>query len=152
MHKLNTDVAMDLFRNKCRAHGLKITPQRTVIYWQLIKAGEHPTIEVILEKVKATLPNISFDTVYRTVVSFSDIGIINIVEGFGGAMRFDPNLAQHHHFRCVKCNKIIDFYSDCLDNIKIPKSVRTKFNVLSKKVLLEGICGQCKRKKVTVHR
>lgn len=144
---MKTQNAMDLFGNRCREHGLRITPQRTVIYKELLKATDHPSIEDILKRVRVTLPNISFDTVYRTVLSFCNIGIINIVEGFGGARRFDPNVAKHHHFKCIKCNKIADFYSEYLDGIKIPKEIRTQFNVLSKKVLLEGVCGQCGKKK-----
>ena len=144
---MNTEVTLQLFENKCREHNLKVTPQRAVIYKELLKAKNHPSIEDILKKVRATLPNISFDTVYRTVLSFSDIGIINIVAGYGGSKRFDPNVAQHHHFRCTKCNKIVDFYSEYLDNIKIPKGIRTQFNILSKKVLLEGVCRQCSKKR-----
>ncbi len=138
---------MERFRQACRSRGLKLTPQRTEIYKELVKAEDHPSIEAILKRIKAAFPNISFDTVYRTVISLSDIGLINIVEGYGGSKRFDPNTRTHHHFRCARCHKIVDFYNEYYDNIKIPEEIKSRFNILNKKVVLEGICGQCAKKK-----
>ena len=147
MQKANTIDSIDLFRNKCRKHGLKVTPQRTIVYTELLKATDHPSIDTILDRVRKFLPNISFDTVYRTLLSLSRIGVINIVEGYGGSKRFDPNIAPHHHFRCTNCHRIVDFYNEYYDNIKIPKDIQEQFTVLNKKVVLEGLCKQCSRKK-----
>lgn len=147
MNKIDHAEILDPFIEKCRKHGLKVTPQRMVIYRELLKATDHPSIDRILKKVRVVLPNISFDTVYRTVLSFVDAGIINIVEGHGGSKRFDPKISPHHHFRCTKCEKIVDFYNEYLDRIKIPEEVERQFCILRKKVLLEGVCPACGRKK-----
>ena len=97
----------------------------------------------IFNKVKKTFPNISYDTVYRTLLTFSKIGIVDIVEGYGEPRRFDTNVNKHHHFRCLNCNKIIDIYEDYFDDLKIPDKVMEKFKVLKSKVILEGICDEC---------
>jgi Fe2+ or Zn2+ uptake regulation protein len=73
--------------------------------------------------------------------------VINIVEGYGGSKRFDPNIAPHHHFKCTSCHRIIDFYNENYDNIKIPADIQKRFNVVSKRVLLEGLCKKCSKKK-----
>lgn len=138
---------MDLFKDRCRDHGLRMTPQRTVIYKELLKAKDHPSIDIILKRVRKVLPHISFDTVYRTVLSFAEIGVLKIVEGYGGSKRFDPNITPHHHFRCIRCHKIVDFYNDYFDHIKIPEEVRKQFKVLDKKILLEGLCEECSKKR-----
>ncbi|GBE02174.1 peroxide-responsive repressor PerR [bacterium BMS3Bbin06] len=88
-------------------------------------------------------PNISFDTVNRTLLTFARVGIVNIVEGFGDPKRFDPDNASHHHFRCLKCNNIIDFHSKSCDNVKVPEEIKGQFVVLRKRVCIEGICDQC---------
>jgi Fur family peroxide stress response transcriptional regulator len=147
MQKIDTTDEINLFRNKCKEQGLKVTPQRTIIYKELLKATDHPSIDIILKKVRRIFPNISFDTVYRTVLSLSKIGVINIVEGYGGSKRFDPNIAPHHHFKCTACHRIIDFYNENYDNIKIPADIQKRFNVVSKRVLLEGLCKKCSKKK-----
>jgi Fur family peroxide stress response transcriptional regulator len=146
MREQELPVAMENFRNKCREFGLKITPQRAAIYKELLQASDHPTIDSILKKVRVVLPSISFDTVYRTVISFSEAGIIHMVGGFGGSRRFDADTSRHHHFKCIKCGKIFDFLSDYYDNVKIPEELSRNFKVLSKRVLLEGICRECCKK------
>lgn len=145
---MSKDIVARQFKEKCAEHGLKITPQRTAIYNELIFSKEHPSADSIYKKVKKKLPNISFDTVNRTLLTFSKLGIIRIVEGYGEAKRFDPDLELHHHFRCIRCNGIIDFQEKTFDEIDIPKNISKQFNVFHKKVVLEGICEVCQKAKV----
>lgn len=134
------------FKNKCREHGLRLTPQRTAIYKELIRSKDHPSASTVFSQVRKIYPNISFDTVNRTLLTFSEIGIVSIVEGYGDPKRFDPDTELHHHFRCIKCNRIIDFQHKSLDEIKIPEDIQKQFTVLNKRVVLEGICDKCEKK------
>jgi Fur family peroxide stress response transcriptional regulator len=128
-------------------HGLRITPQRSLIFEELSKAKDHPTADAIYRRVRRKMPNISFDTVYRTLLSFAETEMVSLVEGYGEQKRFEPNVNNHHHCRCIKCHAIIDFSNDLYDSIKIPEAISTKeFQVLNKRVVLEGICSKCKRK------
>ncbi len=138
---------VDSFKDRCKKHNLKITPQRLVIYRELLKSIDHPSADAIFKKVRRSFPNISFDTVNRTLLTFSKIGMVHVVEGYGDPKRFDPKMDKHHHFRCIKCNNIIDFYNESYDKIKIPNELKKQFNVLSKKVVLEGTCNRCLKKK-----
>jgi len=139
--------SLNQFREKCAENGLKVTPQRTAIYEELFRSKEHPSADLIYQKVRKKLPNISFDTVNRTLLTFSRLDVIRVVEGYGEAKRFDPDLEPHHHFRCIICNSIIDFQEQTFDEINIPKSISKQFNVLHKKVVLEGVCEPCKKVK-----
>jgi Fur family peroxide stress response transcriptional regulator len=143
--RLNTST--ELFKNKCARHGLKITPQRVMIYNELRKAKDHPSADTIYKRVRKILPSISSDTVYRTLLSFSKIGIVNLVEGYSGNKRFEPNLTKHHHFRCLKCQAIIDFCNDAYNSIEVPDELKKQFQFLNKRVVLEGICKECSKKK-----
>ncbi len=134
---------MAQFREKCRAHSLSITPQRVAIYTELAKSKERPCAEDVFEQVRRTFPDISLDTVYRTLSTFAEIGIVNIVEGYGEAKRYDPDVTAHHHFRCRKCNKIVDFHDDSYDNLRAPRAFRRGFEVTGIKVVLEGLCDKC---------
>lgn len=143
MNKKNK--ALESFTNKCRENNLKITPQRTAIYNELVGACDHPSADIIHKRVRKHFPNISLDTVNRTVLPFADLGIVKIVEGYGTPKRFDPNIENHHHFQCIKCHKIIDFHHKTYDKIRIPDDIKNKLTVLNKKVVLEGICDKCKK-------
>ncbi len=142
----NKNSLINTFKDVCRKHDLKMTPQRFAIYEELIKSKLHPSADMIYKKVRRTFPNISFDTVNRTLLTFSKIGIIHAVEGHGAPRRFDANLEKHHHFRCMKCDNIIDFFHTSFDQIKIPYKLKKQFTVLNKKVVLEGICKKCLKK------
>ncbi|MDX9702273.1 MAG: transcriptional repressor [Candidatus Auribacterota bacterium] len=135
-----------MFYDKCAERGLKITPQRSVIFDELVKATDHPTADAIYKRVRKTLSNISFDTVYRTLLSFTEIGLVNLVEGTGEQKRFEPNLSQHHHFRCIKCYTIYDFENDAYNDIAVPEAVQRQGVIINKRVVLEGICSRCKGK------
>jgi len=134
------------FYDKCFQSGLKITPQRSAIYDELLKAKDHPSADDLYKRVRKTLPNISFDTVYRTLLSFSEVGIVRLVEGYGELKRFDPDIDNHHHLRCMQCQKIIDFCNQSYDALKIPAEFEKEFTVLNKRVVLEGVCKECARK------
>jgi len=137
------NASMDFFRGKCKENNLKVTPQRLVIYKELLGSKDHPNAEVLYKRVKDIIPDISFDTVNRTLLTFSKIGIVNIVEGYGEPRRFDPDIENHHHFRCVNCDSIIDFDYQPYNDIVVPGDIKKRFIVLNKKVLLEGYCNKC---------
>jgi Fur family peroxide stress response transcriptional regulator len=137
---------LEFFYRRSRKNGLKITPQRTAIYQELLKAKDHPSADVIYRRIVKKIPNISFDTVNRTLLTFSKIGITNVVEGHGQPKRYDPDLEPHHHFKCTRCNKIIDFYNEDYDNLIVPREIQTQFTIFHKKVVLEGLCDQCRKK------
>ncbi len=136
---------MDAFQMRCRKKGLKVTPQRMAIYRELIESKEHPSADMLYRKVRKIFPNISLDTVNRTLLTLAEIGVAFIVEGSGDVKRFNGCLESHQHFKCIKCKRIIDFHHKPFDNISVPKSISNKFTVLKKTVYLEGICDSCRK-------
>jgi Fur family peroxide stress response transcriptional regulator len=140
-----SDSVLDFFCWKSKENGLKITPQRTAIFRELLNAKDHPTADDIHKRIARKIPNISFDTVNRTLLTFSKIGLIKVVEGYGQAKRYDPDLGIHHHFRCIRCGRIIDFQNKDYDDIAVPAEINKRFTVTSKKVVLEGLCDECRK-------
>ena len=136
---------MDAFQQMCHEAGLKITPQRMAIYKALIESKEHPSADILYRKVRSIFPNISLDTVNRTLLTLAQIGAAFIVEGSGDVKRFDGGMKPHQHFKCVKCKRIIDFYYKPFENIPVPKCINPRFTVLRKTVYFEGICDLCSK-------
>lgn len=139
------DKSLDLFRKQCKENNLKVTPQRIIIYRELLKSNDHPNAEVLHKRIIKIIPDISLDTVNRTLLTFAKIGLIKNVEGYGEPRRYDPKMENHHHFRCLNCNTIIDFKYKPYDDIIIPANIKKSYSVLSKKVLLEGYCEKCRK-------
>ena len=134
------------FRDRCKQNNLNMTPQRIAIYEELIMSKDHPDSDDIFQRVKIGFPDISLDTVYRTLSKFAEIGVVHIVEGYGESKRYDPDTNKHHHLRCRKCNKIVDFHDVNYDNLRISRAIKKKFRVTNVKVILEGMCDECIKK------
>jgi len=137
---------LDAFRVRCRQVGLKVTPQRMAVYKALIESKEHPSADMLYRMVKKTFPNISLDTVNRSLLTLAESGVAFVVEGSGDVKRFDGNLKSHQHFKCIKCKRIIDFHYKPFDDIEVPASIVEKFMVLRKTVYFEGVCDLCRKK------
>jgi len=146
MQNLQADYTIERFIETCHEHRLKITPQRVAVYKALVRSDRHPSADMIFQTVKKDFPNISYDTVNRTLLTLAGIGMIDIVEVFGGPKRFDANRKDHHHLHCTKCGEIIDFEYREYANLSVPKEIAEKFQVTGKRVVLKGRCNMCQPK------
>lgn len=131
----------------CKEHHLKITPQRVAVYEAVKDSRMHPSADSIHKTVKQKFPNISLDTVNRTLLTLVDAGVIEVVEGEGDARRFDPNLDLHHHFYCLGCNRIFDFFDEKLNQIDVSGTIHSGFKIVSQRVHLRGYCDRCSQKR-----
>ncbi|UCC40554.1 MAG: transcriptional repressor [Candidatus Aminicenantes bacterium] len=147
MQNIKYPDCMDQFIAHCKNSGLKITPQRCAVYSELIQSKNHPTADEMYQLVRKKFPNISYDTVNRTLLTFAEIGLVDVIKTKEGPRHFDAILDNHHHFHCVDCGRIIDFYSEEYDNLGIPNQIQDNFTVFTKRVVLNGLCKQCRKKK-----
>jgi Fur family peroxide stress response transcriptional regulator len=137
---------MDLFYQTCRERGLKITPQREQIYKEICRSAKHPTADQVYRAVRRRISSITLDTVNRTLHLFVRAGLATSVESYGSARRYDPNVQPHHHLHCTECGKITDFEYPPFDRITAPAQVAGDFEVSRTRVVVSGICANCKKK------
>ncbi len=138
---------MERFVQTCRDQGLKVTHQRMEVFRELAGAEDHPDAEAIYQSVRQRVPAISRDTVYRTLASLEEQGIVRKAEILFNKARYDANTDRHHHFVCTECGQVRDFYSEALNELPIPKAVTSLGRVESAHVQLRGICAACARRK-----
>lgn len=141
------DRCMRGFVDTCRAKGLKATHQRTEIFRELLTSEEHPDAEAVYQNVRQRVPAISRDTVYRTLATLEDHGLIRKVEALSGSTRFDANTERHHHFICTVCGAIKDFRSQALNDLPIPNSVKSLGTIESAQVQVRGVCSACAKRR-----
>jgi len=134
---------MQRFTEICRQNGMKVTHQRTEVFRELAGADDHPDAETLYQSVRKRVPAISRDTVYRTLSTLEEQGLIRKAEILSSRGRYDANMDRHHHFVCTECGRVHDFYSEKLDDLPIPKSVATLGHVESSHVQLRGMCSAC---------
>ena len=61
---------VELFRRQ----GLKVTPQRELIFEILWRAGHHPTAESVYAEARTQMPTMSLRTVYQTLNDLAAMG------------------------------------------------------------------------------
>lgn len=125
--------------------GVKLTHQRLEVCRDIASAADHPDAESVFRGVRERVPTISLDTVYRTLWTLRDLGLIDTLGVPRERTRFDPNTDQHHHFVCTRCGEARDFYSDELDRLRVPDEVRRLGVVQKTQVEVRGICLRCSR-------
>jgi len=96
---------------------LKITPQRMAVLEALKSLKEHPTADKIKEYVVKNHPNIAVGTIYKTLETFVEKGLVRKVKTEKDVMRYDAILEKHHHLYCEDTEHIEDYFDDKLNNM-----------------------------------
>jgi Fur family peroxide stress response transcriptional regulator len=143
MNNQNITQAVESLKLKLRDSSIKLTPQRLEIFKEIMNAEDHPNAEIIYKRVREKVPTVSLDTVYRTLWLYNELGLITALGYHRDKIRFDANLESHHHFTCRECGAIHDFYSEELNQISIPETVRAYGNVEKAHVEVRGLCRAC---------
>ena len=123
-----------------RAAGLKVTPQRQLLFRLLHGNEMHPTAETLYEVAVSEMPGISLRTVYQTLTDLAAMGELQQIQ-LGGAARFDPNVGDHHHSVCDTCGEVRDVYVPNTDDIAV--AGLDGFSVQSARIVFSGKCPRC---------
>src|SRR4029079_14811935 len=91
-----------------RERGLKITPQRQLLFALLHENPTHPTAEALFAVASERMPGISLRTVYQTLTDLPAMGELQAFELGAGATRFDPTVDRHQHLVCRSCSTVSD--------------------------------------------
>ena len=128
----------ELFRRR----GLKVTPQRELIFELLWGAGHHPTADSVYAEARTRMPTMSLRTVYQTLNDLAGMGELHQLELGTGSYRFDPNTDAHHHLVCTSCGKVRDLYAD-YSEVSVPAGAGEGFEVGAAEVVFRGLCQDC---------
>ena len=96
---------------------LKVTPQRIAVLEALNNLNDHPTADKIKEYVVKNHPNIAVGTIYKTLETFVENGLIGKVKTEKDVMRYDAILDKHHHLYCEDTERIEDFFDHKLNDM-----------------------------------
>lgn len=104
-------------RKKFLDKGLRITPQRIVIFEAIHKLKNHPTADNIIEYIRKNHPNIAIGTVYKVLDTLIENNLIKKVKTDTDTMRYDSIIEKHHHIYYSDSDKIEDYFDDNLNEL-----------------------------------
>lgn len=132
------------FQATFRARGLRVTPQRALLF-RLIEAlqTEHPSADALYVRAAREMPTMSLRTVYSILKELEDLRAIRPLDLGTGSMRYCATRGHHHHVVCTRCGKVKDVYVD-VGPLEIPPDQRRGFVVNGHDVVFRGICAVCR--------
>jgi Fur family peroxide stress response transcriptional regulator len=133
---------IDALTADLHARGLRVTPQRQLIYSLLREGPSHPSVEVVHEAVLAVLPTVSLRTVYQALHDLEAMGEIRLLQVGNGPLRVDTKPEHHAHLRCTECGEVHDVNVD-LSGVVLPVKQRRGFAVEDADVIFSGRCPAC---------
>jgi len=119
--------------------------QRQVILEELQREKSHPSAQEIFERVRHRLPKISLGTVYRNLEQLAAQGMIQKIEAAGGQRRFDGELSEHYHVRCLYCGRVDDAPLPLLSRLNQAFGKMSEYTILGHRLEFVGICPRCRK-------
>jgi Fe2+ or Zn2+ uptake regulation protein len=120
------------------------TRQKYIILKVIKENKNHPTIAEICKLVQRIDPSVGQATVYRNVKKFVEEKKIYQIKTKTGVDRYDY-YANHVHFECLKCGKLLDIMDE---ELLMELSEKFKYRpetIENYNLMLEGYCEDCKR-------
>jgi Fur family zinc uptake transcriptional regulator len=134
--------ALDLLKRS----GYKYTGKRERMVEIFAREGRYLSAKDLLESLQREFPGISFDTVYRNLSLFEELGIIEGTE-WNGERRFRfacGGDGHHHHLICTGCGRTRTLHI-CPMNAILGEP--ENFEITGHKFEIYGICSDCGREK-----
>lgn len=130
---------------RIRARRMPLTVQRRMVLAAALGRDDHPTADDLHAEVAGVVPGIARGTVYRTLDTLVDLGLLVRVHHPGSAARYDARLERHHHLVCEACGAIRDLEDRRLDRLALPDTRKLGFRITDFSVHFRGLCRRCAR-------
>jgi Fur family transcriptional regulator, peroxide stress response regulator len=124
--------------------GLRMTSQRLAICHLLASSKNHPTAYDIYERLLPEYPTLSLATVYNTLETLVNLGVIQELGSAGDdRVHYDADTAPHLNFACLSCHKILDLESQVIKELEREVSFHSGYKVLGARLMYYGYCPDC---------
>jgi Fe2+ or Zn2+ uptake regulation protein len=126
---------------RLRAAGLRVTEPRIAVIRALEGKRTHPTVPQVHALVQVELPRIPEITVYRTLNTLSQAGLLVGIHGSSRGWRCDPDTTQHAHAVCRECGEVWDMP---IESQVVFGPSPEGFLTAGTEVTLFGLCRKCR--------
>ncbi len=135
--------ANTLAAQRLRDAGLRATGARVAILEALESDRRHPTAEMVFESLRTRFPSLSMSTVYATLESLLQCGLIRRIAGASGRLRVDGTPQDHDHAVCRTCGEVFDIDRKWFERPNAPRELPHGLQVTSLHIEYEVVCPTC---------
>ncbi len=143
------------FDEYLQSRGKRITQQRRVLVEHVFSRHEHFDADELMEALaKSSGPKhsgsaqVSRATVYRGLEELVEAGLLRKMALDGRAVyEHDYGYPQHDHLYCQQCQKLIEFQSQELLQLREEVAKEHNFRVTGHRLIVTGVCQSCATKR-----
>lgn len=136
---------LDDLLDDLRRQGGRVTSARRLVLTELAAdPSAHVSAEALAERLQPDHPELHLATVYRTLRTLSDLGLVQHVHlGHGPAVY---HLAEHHHghVQCRDCGRVFGLDHAVVDRLRADLLATHAFELDDLHFALTGRCETCK--------
>lgn len=136
------------FEEYLQSRGKRITQQRRVLVDHVFERHDHFDADELIASLarKPEGKDVSRPTVYRTLNELVEAGLLRKMTLRGRSVyEHDYGYPQHDHLYCQVCEKLIEFHSDDLAELRDAVAREHNFRVMSHRFTVFGVCRECSR-------
>lgn len=126
--------------NLLRAHDIKPSHHRLMVYQYLVNNKNHPTVDTIYQELVEEIPTLSKTTIYNTLDLFVEKNIVLLLTIEENETRYDADTSLHAHFKCRKCREVYDIWGS-LDEINLSRL--ENYVIEESHLYFKGLCPKC---------
>lgn len=144
MSRAGSTLEAESVRSRLRERGLRWTPQRRAILDVLASTAGHVTAADLVERCRATDPDVNPSTVYRTLDTLEELGLVVHSHGSDGRAEYHvvPE-AEHAHLLCEVCGTTWEVATSELVALS-DALLRTRgFTPAVSHLTIAGTCASC---------
>ena len=124
--------------------GGRRTAARYAIVRTLVDAKGHVTADEVAAAVQREFPSVNISTVYRTLDTLEELGVVDHVHLGHGRAVYHLADADHQHLYCERCEHIEELPTDKLKPFLRMVERDYGFEVDRRHFAIVGICSKCR--------
>jgi len=137
-----------IFKEYCRKHWMRYTPERDVIIDEIYRKDGHFDIDNLFLRIRSNNPEMKLakGSIYRTIPHLIKAGLIRESFTEGGCTSYEHILGHEHHdhMKCLNCGKVFEFYEKKIDSSQKRLCSKLNFKMLWHVHVIFGYCAKCK--------
>lgn len=128
-----------------RKRGYRITPQRQAILSEVLRTQGHITPQDLTRRVQRRLPAVNASTVYRTLATLEDVGLLRHAHLERGAEYHRTEDSGHVHLTCSRCGAEDDLSMREAESLRRLIGRHRGFLPDLTHFAISGLCARCQR-------
>ncbi len=142
----NQEETIKVYKDFLKSKGLLYTQPRELILKEAMSALGHFSADELTLQMHKNGMNISRATVYRTLASIKEAGILNSVDFGHGHIHYEAKKTKkyHEHITCEKCGAIYEIQVENLSKVINTAGTKAKFKHIEYAIRISGVCEKCR--------